>query len=187
MGLVGRITTNAALVRIEAVMAVLLDKSSWFAIIVGVIPFISWQNTMAEPITTAAIATLLVTELAKSSAGEAGKKLVGDLWGAIAKRFKGNGAAEEALAAVKAEPSAETGRDLETFLRREMKDGAFAAEVGQLAQQIINLQQAQTMRNVETHDNSTANVVETLNNSGSGDVVFGDKVLGDKVLGNKFT
>jgi hypothetical protein len=107
---------------------------------------------MAEPITAAAIATLLVTELAKSSAGEAGKKLVADLWGAIARRFKGNAAAEETLAIVEAEPSAETGRDLETFLRREMKDGAFAAAVGLLAQQIINLNQSQTTRNVETHD-----------------------------------
>jgi cytochrome c551/c552 len=107
----------------------------------------NWQNTMAEPITAGAIATLLVTELAKSSAGEAGKKLVGDLWGAIAKRFKGNAAAEETLAIVKAEPSAETARDLETFLRREMKDGAFAAEIGQLAQQIINLDQSQTQQN----------------------------------------
>jgi hypothetical protein len=98
---------------------------------------------MAEPITAAAIATLLVTELAKSSAGEAGKKLVGDLWGAIARRFQGNKVAEETLAIVKAEPSAETARDLETFLRREMRDAAFAAEVGQLAQQIVNMQQSQ--------------------------------------------
>jgi hypothetical protein len=92
---------------------------------------------MVEPITAATIASLLVTELAKSSAGEAGKKAVGELWGAIGRRFKGNEAAEEALATVKAEPSAKTGRDLETFLRREMKDGAFAAVVEQLAQQII--------------------------------------------------
>jgi cytochrome c551/c552 len=149
-------------------------------------PFDALEDVMAEPFTAAAIATLLVQELAKSSAGEAGKKLVGDLWGAIARRFKGNAVAEETLAIVKAEPSAEAARDLETFLRREMKDGAFAAEVGQLAQQIINLQQTQTTRNVETHDNSTANVVETLNNSGSGDVVFGDKVQGDKVAGDKY-
>jgi len=54
-----------------------------------------WRDVMAEPITAAAIATILVTELAKSSAGEAGKKLVGDLWGAIARRFKGNAAAKE--------------------------------------------------------------------------------------------
>jgi hypothetical protein len=58
-----------------------------------------------EPITAAAIASLLVTELAKSSAGEAGKKLVGELWGAIARRFQGNPVAEEALAVAKAEPS----------------------------------------------------------------------------------
>jgi hypothetical protein len=56
---------------------------------------------MAEPITATAIATLLVQELAKSSAGEAGKKLVGDLWGAIARRFKGNVAAERTLAEAK--------------------------------------------------------------------------------------
>jgi hypothetical protein len=85
---------------------------------------------MAEPITAAAlaklsegIATLLVTELTKNSAGEAGKKLVGELWGAIAKRFQGNPAAET-LELVKAEPSAGAARDLETFLRREMRDGA---------------------------------------------------------------
>jgi len=144
---------------------------------------------MSEPITAAAIATILVTELAKSSAGEAGKKLVGDLWGAIARRFKGNAAAEETLAAVKAEklPEArqEAARDLETFLRREMKDAGFAAEVGQLAQQIMNLDQSQTTRNVEAHDNSTANVIETLNNSGSVDVMFGN-IQGDKVAGNKY-
>jgi len=106
-----------------------------------------WRDVVSEPITAAAIATILVTELAKSSAGEAGKKLVGDLWGAIARRFKGNAAAEETLAAVKAEklPEArqEAARDLETFLRREMKDAGFAAEVGQLAQQIMNLDQSQ--------------------------------------------
>ena len=142
---------------------------------------------MSEPITAAAIATILVTELAKSSAGEAGKKLVGDLWGAIARRFKGNLAAEETLAAVKVEPSAEAARDLETFLKREMKDEAFAAEVGQLAQQIINLDQSRTTRNVEAHDNSTANVIETLNNSGSGNMMFVGKVQGDNVAGDKYT
>jgi hypothetical protein len=60
---------------------------------------------MAEPFTAAAIAPLLVQELAKSSAGEAEKKLVGNLWGAIARRFRGNAAAEEVLAMAKVEPS----------------------------------------------------------------------------------
>jgi hypothetical protein len=60
---------------------------------------------MAEPFTAMAIVTLLVQELAKSSAGEAGKKLVGELWGAIARRFKGNARAEKALEGTKTEPS----------------------------------------------------------------------------------
>lgn len=103
---------------------------------------------MVEPITAAAIATLLVTELAKSSAGEAGKKLVGDLWGAIARRFQGNPAATETLEIVKADPSAENARDLETFLRIEMRDAAFATALQQLAQQIQELQTTGAQRMV---------------------------------------
>ena len=129
---------------------------------------------MAEPITAAAIATILVTELAKSSAGEAGKKLVGDLWGAIARRFKGNAAAKETLAAVKAEklPEArqEAARDLETFLRREMKDAGFAAEVGQLAQQIMNLSQSQVkMTQTNVNHGRDQNVI----NQPTGDLRIG--------------
>ena len=129
---------------------------------------------MSEPITAAAIATILVTELAKSSAGEAGKKLVGDLWGAIARRFKGNAAAEETLAAVKAEklPEArqEAARDLETFLRREMKDAGFAAEVGQLAQQIMNLSQSQVkMTQTNVNHGRDQNVI----NQPTGDLRIG--------------
>ena len=129
---------------------------------------------MSEPITAAAIATILVTELAKSSAGEAGKKLVGDLWGAIARRFKGNAAAEETLAAVKAEESPEArqeaARDLETFLRREMKDAGFAAEVGQLAQQIMNLSQSQVkMTQTNVNHGRDQNVI----NQPTGDLRIG--------------
>ena len=129
---------------------------------------------MSEPITAAAIATILVTELAKSSAGEAGKKLVGDLWGAIARRFKGNAAAEETLAAVKAEESPEArqeaARDLETFLRREMKDAGFAAEVGQLAQQIMNLSQSQVqMTQMNVNHGRDQNVI----NQPTGDLRIG--------------
>ena len=129
---------------------------------------------MSEPITAAAIATILVTEFAKSSAGEAGKKLVGDLWGTIARRFKGNAAAEETLAAVKAEESPEArqeaARDLETFLRREMKDAGFAAEVGQLAQQIMNLSQSQVqMTQTNVNHGRDQNVI----NQPTGDLRIG--------------
>jgi hypothetical protein len=51
-----------------------------------------WGDIMVEPMTAGAIASLLVTELAKSSAGEAGKKAVGALGAlcaAIAKRLRG--------------------------------------------------------------------------------------------------
>jgi hypothetical protein len=97
---------------------------------------------MADPITATAIATLLVQELAKSSAGEAGKKLVGDLWGAIARRFKGDARAEKALEGAKTEPSEAATNKLAVYLDEEMEEPEFAAEIRQLAEQIRQLQVA---------------------------------------------
>jgi hypothetical protein len=57
---------------------------------------------MADPITAAVIVGLAASKFAESAAGKAAEKLVEQLWGAIATRFKGRKKAEEALAQLEA-------------------------------------------------------------------------------------
>lgn len=147
---------------------------------------------MSEPITAAMVVALgagqfVMTELAKGVAGEGGKKLGEALWTKLKSRFAGDDRATEAIVAVEAEKSQESVEDLTTYVKSEMKRSPdFAMEVQQMAQKILNLDQSQTQNqtgiDVVVRDNSTANTVGTLHNSGTGDVTFGDKVAGNKYI-----
>ena len=125
--------------------------------------------------------------------GEVAKKAVGgaieQLRSAIRKRFEKNQNGQVTIEKIEKEGSSQALNKLGGYLDYEMGDLQFAQTLQQLAQQVINIgkqEQNTTAIKVETHDNSTANTVGTLNNSGSGDVTFGDKVQGDKVAGDKY-
>jgi hypothetical protein len=109
-----------------------------------------------EPITTlaaGAIVKLAVDEFVKSGAGEGGKKAIGgatalakNLWGVIKKKFEGDARAEKALAAIEQDGSEPALAKLETYLDDAMaEDQPFATEIRQMAQQIINIQNQNTV------------------------------------------
>ena len=109
---------------------------------------------MMEPVTTAtAIAAAKLVELAfnefiKSGAGEIAKKTVGgaidlvkNLRDKIKAKFQGNERAEKALAEVEIEGNSAALDKVTKYLDLELdEDEAFATEVRQIAQQIINIQ-----------------------------------------------
>ena len=107
-----------------------------------------------EPVTTAtAIAAAKLVELAfnefvKSGVGEIAKKTVGgaidlvkNLRDKIKAKFQGNKRAEQALAEVEQEGNSAALDKVTKYLDLELdEDEAFATEVRQIAQQIINIQ-----------------------------------------------
>ena len=107
-----------------------------------------------EPVTTVtAIAAAKLVELAfnefvKSGAGEIAKKTVGgaidlvkNLRDKIKAKFQGNERAEKALAEVEKEGNSAALDKVTKYLDLELdEDEAFATEVRQIAQQIINIQ-----------------------------------------------
>jgi len=109
---------------------------------------------MMEPVTTAtAIAAAKLVELAfnefvKSGVGEIAKKTVGgaidlvkNLRDKIKAKFQGNKRAEQALAEVEQEGNSAALDKVTKYLDLELdEDEAFATEVRQIAQQIINIQ-----------------------------------------------
>ena len=109
---------------------------------------------MMEPVPTAtAIAAAKLVELAfndfiKSGAGEIAKKTVGgaidlvkNLRDKIKAKFQGNERAEKALAEVEKEGNSAALDKVTKYLDLELdEDEAFATEVRQIAQQIINIQ-----------------------------------------------
>jgi hypothetical protein len=108
-----------------------------------------------EPVSTlaaGAIVQLAFNEFIKSSAGEAAKKLTGealakanDLRKAIWAKFKGSDRAETALAEVEKEGTTEALDKVTKLLDAEMSfEPKFAAQIRQLAQQIINIQNQNT-------------------------------------------
>ena len=134
---------------------------------------------MTDPATAATVVSLAV-EFLKGMAGGGGAKLTEKLWEAIKNRFAGRKKVEEAIAKIEANQDPAAVRTLTTVVDAEMiQDDDFAGEVQQLAQQIINLTQNQTQTQTsmtfEAKDNATMNAVGQLDNSGSGDVVFGNK------------
>ena len=131
---------------------------------------------MADPITAAFIAGLVVQKFVEGAAGEAGKQLVGDLWTRIVKQFKGDKRAETVLATVvETKGEKESVEDLTTYLKGEMKqDGLFASDLQQLAEQIINVQnqsQSQVANTFTSQGNSQMRAVG---------VVHGTANLGDQ-------
>lgn len=108
-----------------------------------------------EPITglaAGAILKLAVDEAVKAGAGEVAKQsmtgaagLAKQLWGKIKAKFQGDARAEKAIQAVEADQSQPAITKLETYLDDVMtEDPAFATEIRQMAQQIINIQNQNT-------------------------------------------
>lgn len=104
-----------------------------------------------DPATTlvaGAIAKIAFDEFAKTGAGELAKKTVGSafdlvkaLQDKIKSRLKGNVKAETALAQAEQQGTPEAIEKIGKYLDLEMEDDeAFASEVRQIAQQIINIQ-----------------------------------------------
>jgi outer membrane protein OmpA-like peptidoglycan-associated protein len=106
---------------------------------------------MADPITAAVIVGLAASKFAEGAAGKAAEKLVGELWEAIAARFKDRRKTAENLAAIAATKGADAGAiaKVTVVLDGELvEDEEFAKELQQMAQQIINVQnQSQSQQN----------------------------------------
>lgn len=104
-----------------------------------------------EPVSTLAagvIAKLAFDEFVKAGAGETAKQSVGGaiklvklLCDKIQSQFKGNARAEAALAELEQQGTPAALEKVTEYLDLEMtKDRAFAGEVQQMAQQIVNIQ-----------------------------------------------
>jgi len=99
-------------------------------------------------LTAGAIAQLAFSEFVKSGAGEVAKKSLGGaieianhLRSKIAMKFKGNSQAEAALEEVERYRKLDSLEEVIKYLDIEMKkDKAFATELQQVAQQIVNYQ-----------------------------------------------
>lgn len=133
----------------------------------------------AAMITALGASQFVLTKLVEGTATEGGKQLAVTLWGKIKQRFQKDDRALEAIAAVETEKSEEAVSDLTTYVKSEMKRyPEFAAEVQQLAQNIINISQQsqqQTVFNVKTEGQSSANIIGNQINTG-GDNIGGDKI-----------
>jgi adenosyl cobinamide kinase/adenosyl cobinamide phosphate guanylyltransferase len=125
-------------------------------------------------ITAAMIAQLAFNEFIKSSAGEAAKKLTGealtkanDLRKAIWAKFRGNERAETALEAVEKQGTTAAVDRVTKYLDLEMEeDGTFAAEVQQMAQQIINIQNQSTNTADRIYNQQAGRDIFNLDNAG---------------------
>jgi hypothetical protein len=92
---------------------------------------------MPDPITAATIAALAASKFVESGASEAGKRLIENLWNAIAQRFQNDDRAKRSLAAVETEKSPEAIKKLEFYLDDEMAAAPdFAVLLKQLVQEI---------------------------------------------------
>ena len=108
-------------------------------------------GAMTDPVTAIAVGTiakLAFDKFVESGAGELGKKavaaagdLVKTLQDKIKAKFQGNQRAEAAIATLEKENDPAALNKLEVYLDDEMQaDPQFAAEVRQVAQQILNIQ-----------------------------------------------
>jgi len=95
---------------------------------------------MTDPITAATIAALAANKFIESGAGEAGKRLIENLWSAIANRFQNDDRAKRVLVAVETEQSPEAIKKLEFYLDDEM---TAAPEFADLLKQLVQEIQAQ--------------------------------------------
>lgn len=130
---------------------------------------------MIEPVTTATVITaakvaeLAFNEFVKSGAGEIAKKTVGgaidlvkNLRDKIKAKFQGNERAEKALAEVEKEGNSAALDKVTKYLDIELdEDEAFAKEVKQIAQQIINQNQNNSSREYKNYGRDQINI-ETI-------------------------
>lgn len=125
---------------------------------------------MTDPITAATIATLAASKFVESGAGEAGKRLIENLWTAIVQRFQHDDRAKRTLAAVETEKSPEAVKKLEFYLDDEMATAPeFATLLKQLVQEIRAQQPAarqEMATNLELEGDLTAK--EMAQRSGTG-------------------
>jgi hypothetical protein len=135
---------------------------------------------MTDPVATIAVGTIInlaFQEFVKSGTGEIAKKTVAgaielgkELRDKIVTKFQGNAKAEAVIATVEKDCSLAALTKLEVYLDNMMTDdAAFATELRQVAQQIINIQ-AQSSSNRE------------YNNYGR-DQIFIDKIVGNPKIG----
>lgn len=148
---------------------------------------------MTDPvtITTATIIALAASKFVEAAATKAGEiaapavltqagNQVEKLWTRIKQHFAGNKRAESAIAQVETEHSEAALTKLEVYLDDELNDSenqAFAQDLRQMAQQIINIaQQNQTQKqthfDIDARDNARVNAVGEINNAQT--VNFGD-------------
>jgi hypothetical protein len=116
-----------------------------------------------DPTTLAAgaIAKIAFDEFIKSGAGEVAKKTVGgaidlvkNLRDRIKAKFQGNERAEKAIAEVEQQGTPTALEKVAKYLDVEFdEDGAFADEIRQIAQQIINIQNKSTVTLNQTNIN----------------------------------
>ena len=128
-----------------------------------------------EPVTTttaiaaAKFAELAFNEFIKSGSGEIAKKTVGgaidlvkNLRDKIKAKFQGNERAEKALAEVEKEGNSAALDKVTKYLDLELvEDEAFATEVRQIAQQIINQNQNNSSREYNNYGRDQINI-ETI-------------------------
>lgn len=133
---------------------------------------------MTDPVTAAVIVGLAVSKFTEGAVGEAGKKLVNQLWETLATRFKGRPKAEAAIGQLEA--SQGKAPDARTNLVRVLdgdlfEDDRFAAEVQQLAQQIINIQNQSPVQ-------QTVTMTQTIQDQAKGYQVEVERIehLGDR-------
>ena len=99
------------------------------------------------------------------------------MWGRLKQHFAGNKRAEKAIAQVETEQSEAALTKLEVYLDDELQDDknqAFAQELRQMAQQIVNIgeqTQKSTTFNIDAKDNARVNAVNEINAT---TVNFGD-------------
>lgn len=124
---------------------------------------------MTDPVTltAGAIATLAFQEFVKSGAGELAKKSVGStidlvksLRDKIRAKFQGDSKAEKALSAIEQSGDEAALTKLEVYLDDAMaEDETFAAELRQVAQQIVNIQtQNQSTREYNNYGRDQFNI-----------------------------
>ncbi|NJR66867.1 MAG: hypothetical protein HC772_18675 [Leptolyngbyaceae cyanobacterium CRU_2_3] len=139
------------------------------------------RATMEPAITLAAgaIAKLALDEFVKSGAGEAAKQSVGgtvqlarSLWDKITAKFQGNDRATTALAEMEHLKSEAALTKVSKYLDLEMEeDAAFATEIRQIAQQIINIQNQSTT--TLTQQNLNYGRDQNIINQPQGDIKIG--------------
>jgi len=127
-----------------------------------------------EPVTVltaGAIAKIAFEEFAKAGGGELAKKSLGgaiDLVKAlrdkIQAKFKGNDRAETAIAEAEQQPTPAALEKVTKYLDLEMlEDEAFATEIKQIAQQIINVQNTSGDR---TYNQTAGRDIFNVDNAG---------------------